>query len=208
MASQAARKHRIWLLLLMVTAVTVAADPVLVLGPALAHRFHVSDAWAGYFLSSLGIGTILGSLVSVRRPWLLRHAAYPLALLGAAIVVFSLGLNLWICMAMALVAGIACLLTGAMTQTLLIDFAGKNRAAVMTVWAIAWAGSKPLASLADGFLATTFNVTVAGVLLALPALFPVLIVITLGRPGVQVLPESWQHRLFTERSQHLFSETP
>jgi predicted MFS family arabinose efflux permease len=198
---RAARKQRIWLLLLMVTAVTVAADPVLVLGPALAHRFHVSDAWAGYFLSSLGIGTILGSLMSVRRPWLLRHAAYPLALLGAAIVIFSFGLDRWVCLAMALIAGIACLLTGAVTQTLLIDFAGKNRAAVMAVWAVAWAGSKPLASLADGFLATRYSVQTAGLVLALPALLPALAVITLGRPGVQqMIPRSWK--------QHLFSEVP
>ena len=198
---RAARKQRIWLLLLMVTAVTVAADPILVLGPALAHRFHVSEAWAGYFLSSLGIGTILGSLVSVRRPWLLRHAAYPLAGLGAVIIVFSLGLNRWVCLAMALLAGIACLLTGAMTQTLLIDFAGKYRAAVMAVWAVAWAGSKPLASLADGFLAARYNVQTAGLVLALPALLPALAVITLGRPGVQqMIPRSWK--------QHLFSVVP
>ena len=198
---RAARMHRIWLLLLMVSAVTIAADPVLVLGPVLAHRFHVSEAWAGYFLSGLGIGTVLGSLVSVPRPSMLRHAAYPLAVLSGAIIVFSLGLDRWVCLAMAGIAGIACLLTGAMTQTLLIDFAGKNRAAVMAVWAVAWAGSKPLASLADGYLATRFNVTTAGVLLALPALLPALIVITLGRPRVMtIIPSSWR--------QHLFSEVP
>jgi len=198
---RAARMHRIWLLLLIVTAVTIAADPVLVLGPVLAHRFHVSEAWAGYFLSGLGIGTVLGSLVSVPRPSMLRHAAYPLAVLSGAIIVFSLGLDRWVCLAMAVIAGIACLLTGAMTQTLLIDFAGRNRAAVMAVWAVAWAGSKPLASLADGYLATRFNVTTAGVLLALPALLPALIVITLGRPRVMtIIPSSWR--------QHLFSEVP
>jgi len=197
---RAAKIRRIWLLLLMVTAVTIAADPVLVLGPVLAHRFHVPEAWAGYFLSGLGIGTVLGSLVSVRRPSMLRHAAYPLAVLGVAIIVFSLGLNRWLCVAMAIVAGIACLLTGAMTQTLLIDFAGKNRAAVMAVWAVAWAGSKPLASLADGYLATRYNAATAGVLLSLPALFPALVVITLGRPGVTIIPTSWR--------QHLFSEVP
>ena len=197
---RAAKKHRIWLLLLMVTAVTIAADPVLVLGPVLAHRFHVPEAWAGVFLSGLGIGTVLGSLVSVPRPSMLRHAAYPLAVLGGAIIVFSLGLDRWICVAMAVVAGIACLLTGAATQTLLIDFAGKNRAAVMAVWAVAWAGSKPLASLADGYLATRFNVTTAGVILALPALLPALIIITVRRPGVTIIPRIWR--------QHLFSEVP
>jgi len=43
----------------------------------------------------------------------------------------------------------------------------------MAVWAIAWAGSKPLASLADGLLAGQAGLKLTGVLLALPALVPV-----------------------------------
>lgn len=50
-----------------------------------------------------------------------------------------------------------------------------NEASVMAIWAIAWAGSKPLASLTDGFLATTLGVRWTGVLLALPALIPFLV---------------------------------
>jgi hypothetical protein len=47
----------------------------------------------------------------------------------------------------------------------------------MAVWAIAWAGSKPLASLADGLLAGWIGVHWTGVVLALPALIPIAIVI-------------------------------
>ena len=197
---RAAQRDRIWLLLLMVAAVTIAADPILILGPALTHRFHVSDSWAGYFLAALGAGTVLGSFLPVPRPSLLRHAAYPLALLGVSVIVFSLGISPEICLAMALVAGVACLLTGAATQTLLHTFSGPDRAAVMAVWAVAWAGSKPLASLADGFLATVFSVHAAGYLLALPALVPALGVIILGSAGLRIIPESWK--------EHLFSATP
>jgi len=50
-------------------------------------------------------------------------------------------------------------------------------APVMAVWAIAWAGSKPLASLADGLLAGWIGVHWTGVVLALPALIPIAIVI-------------------------------
>jgi predicted MFS family arabinose efflux permease len=182
----AMRERSIWLLLAMVAAVTIAADPVLVLGPAMAHRFHVPDYWAGYFLAALGAGTVLGSFVPVRPPERLRHAAYPLALLGVAVIVFASGLNLWLCLAMSFVAGMACLLTGAVAQTLLLALARPERAAiVMAVWAVAWAGSKPLASLADGLLATFVNVPAAGVLLALPALLPALLIIILpGRLGL------------------------
>ena len=51
-------------------------------------------------------------------------------------------------------AGITCLMANTATRTLLVSQAGpEHEASVMAVWAIAWAGSKPLASLADGLLA-------------------------------------------------------
>jgi predicted MFS family arabinose efflux permease len=181
----ARKDRRILLLLMMVAAITIAADPVLVLGPAMAHRFGVSSTWAGYFLAALGAGTILGSFVPVRPAAQLRHAAYPLALLGGAIIVFALGLSLWVCLVMTFLAGIACLLAGAVTQTLLHHAARPDRAAtVMAAWAVAWAGSKPLASLADGLFASFFGIRAAGILLALPALLPALVMMILPRrPG-------------------------
>jgi len=114
---------------------------------------------------------VAGSFIPVRQPSRLRHAAYPLLLLSAAIIAFALGLNLAVCLAMAFVAGVACLLAGSVTQSLLLTSAGPDRmAAVMAVWAMAWAGSKPLASLADGWLASHFGIHAAGIALALPAL--------------------------------------
>ena len=62
------QNRRIRRLLAIVAAVTITADPVLVLGPALARHFGLPETWAGYFLSALGGGTILGSLVPVRPP--------------------------------------------------------------------------------------------------------------------------------------------
>jgi hypothetical protein len=43
----------------------------------------------------------------------------------------------------------------------------------MAVWAIAWAGSKPLASITDGLLAGWIGVRPTGMLLALPAFLPI-----------------------------------
>jgi hypothetical protein len=176
-----ARQERgIWLLLVMVASVTIAADPVLVLGPATARYFSAPGSWAGYFLAALGAGTVAGSFIPVRRPSRLRHAAYPLLLLSAAIITFALGLNLALCLVMTFVAGIACLLAGSVTQTLLLNMAGPERmGAVMAVWAVAWAGSKPLASLTDGWLAIHFGIHVAGIVLALPALLLGLVVMML-----------------------------
>ncbi len=179
-------------LLLIVAAVTITADPVLVLGPALAHHFHLPEAWAGYFLSALGGGTILASFVPLRPPSKVRHAAYPLFVLGAAVAVFGLGISPWWSLAAAGVAGVACLFTGSTARALLWAFVPQDqegqRPAIMAIWAVAWAGSKPVASLVDGVLATFIGAWVAGaiswdlpsvqatgVLLAIPALIPALI---------------------------------
>ena len=56
------------LLLAMVAAVTVAEDPVLVLGPSLARQMHaLSSVWPGFFLSALGVGTVLGASLPTRQ---------------------------------------------------------------------------------------------------------------------------------------------
>jgi hypothetical protein len=75
----------------------------------------------------------------------------------------------------AFLAGAVCLVANSSTRTLLAVEAGAQReASVMAVWAIAWAGSKPVASLADGVLAGAVGVRAAGVLMALPVIIPLL----------------------------------
>ena len=68
---------RIMILLLMVAAVTVADDPILVLGPALAKQMHVPPDWSGWFIAALGAGTVLGSFrrssTSPRSGWRRRR---------------------------------------------------------------------------------------------------------------------------------------
>lgn len=176
-----AKKNRsIWLLLAMVAAVTLAADPILVIGPALTRHFGVPTGWAGGFLACLGAGTVAGSFLPLRVvPERLRDAAYPVFLLGAATIVFSLGINLYVCVVMAFAAGIACLIAGSVTQTLLTVADPQRTATIMAVWAVAWAGTKPLASLLDGLLASWLGVQWAGILLALPALLPGMIIVIL-----------------------------
>jgi MFS family permease len=158
---------RILLLLTMVAAVTIADDPVLVLGPALAHQvLAVSSRWPAYFLSALGLGTVLGALVPTRASTA-RRAAVPLLVLALSVVAFTSSITAWLSLLSALVAGVAALLTGAATQVLLFQTAGPQQAA--SVMAL-WAGSKPVASLMDGWLASTLGVRWAGLLLATPAL--------------------------------------
>ena len=93
------------LTLAMVAAVTFADDPILILGPALAHQLNASSDWTGYFLSALGLGTILGSFrigakkrASKHRTWQptatsdrSRRAARFLLLLVACMFIFASG---------------------------------------------------------------------------------------------------------------------
>jgi predicted MFS family arabinose efflux permease len=171
----ASRSRMILLLLLMVAAVTVADDPVQVLGPALASHLGVSQSWSGWFIAALGGGSVLGSLRRPRHLPSLRLAATVLALLGVCMVVFVSTPFVWVTFVAALAAGITCLLANSMTRTLLSQRAGASQASVMAVWAIAWAGSKPLASLTDGLLAGWIGVRPTGMILALPAFLPIVV---------------------------------
>jgi MFS family permease len=172
----AMREPRILIVLLMVAAVTVAADPVLVLGPALArHVFHTSDAWSGGFIAALGCGSVFGSMRRSSHTPSLRLAATVLAGLGVCMTFFVLAPTVWLSVVAAFSAGFACLIANSETRTLLAQEAGVAReASVMAIWAIAWAGSKPVASLADGVLAGAIGVKLTGVLLAVPAMLPLL----------------------------------
>jgi hypothetical protein len=105
------------------------------------------------------------------KPSTTRRAAWPLLALAVSVVVFTSGIATWLSLLAALVAGVAALLTGAAAQAMLLKTAGPAHATqVMALWAIAWAGSKPIASLADGWLASHFGVFRAGIALAAPAL--------------------------------------
>jgi hypothetical protein len=188
----AASDGRIWVLLLMVAAVTVADDPVLVLGPALANHLGVSPSWSVWFIAALGGGSVLGSLRRSRHLPSLRLAATALALLGGCMILFVMAPTVWLSGFAALGAGLFCLIANSATRTLLSKSAGTARMApVMAVWAIAWAGSKPLASLTDGLLAGWIGIRWTGVALALPALVPIAVMIF--APGLG-------HRLVWSRS--------
>jgi predicted MFS family arabinose efflux permease len=178
------REHRIMIALLMVVAVTVAADPILVLGPALARHFGASADWSGGFIAALGAGSVAGSLRRSKHETSLRLAATVLFLLGICILSFVWAPRIWISALAAFGAGATCLVANSAMRTLLVKQAGPQKeASVMAVWAIAWAGSKPFASLADGFLAKTVGLHWTGSLLVLPTIIPILVLLLLSGPG-------------------------
>ena len=174
--------RRIVLLLAIVAAVTLAEDPITVLSPALAHtELHVSNDWAGYFIAALGWGSVLGSLppTSARNDGgrrASRYAALSLLVLGGSVVAFTRGFSPLATLAAAIAAGTAGLCTGTAAQTALLSHQMKTTASLATaasitgLWAIAWAGTKPFASLLDGWLASHLGLVQTGIILASPAL--------------------------------------
>lgn len=175
---------RIMVLLLMVAAVTVADDPILVLGPAIAKHLGVPPVWSGWFIAALGAGTVAGSFRKSRHQHTLRLAATALAALALFMLLFVFAPSMWMAIAAALGAGASCLVANSVTRTVLAEQAGPDRtAAVMAVWAIAWAGSKPFASLIDGLLGSTIGPQWTGMILAAPALIPITVIALFPKVG-------------------------
>jgi len=198
---------RVLLLLAMVAAVTFADDPILIQGPAIAgHALHGSNALPGFFLSALGLGTVLGSLRPAKDPrgWGASHtsrrAAGWLVVLFFAIVLFALGIAAWICVVAAFAAGMAALYTGSLTQTELTQHRPEHTASVMALWAIAWAGTKPIASFADGWLSSHFQLWQAAAILAAPAL-----ILGLGELLLHEKPRLWMKEFGKNQVANWFS---
>jgi MFS family permease len=109
-------------------------------------------------------------------------------------VLFVMTPWIWVSVVAALCAGITCLVANASMRTLLSQAAGPERvAAVMAVWAIAWAGSKPFASLADGLLAGWVGLRWTGVILAIPALVPIIVLFLMPERGRKLASHGHGH---------------
>lgn len=183
----ACQDGRIMILLLMVAAVTVADDPILVLGPALARQLHASPSCSAWFIAALGAGTVCGSFRPSRHRPTLRLAATALASLALCMLIFVFAPAVWVAVVGALGAGVSCLIANSVTRSVLARRARpQDTAAVMAVWAIAWAGSKPLASLVDGTLGTWIGPQLTGLILATPALIPIVVIMLLPKLGFWV----------------------
>lgn len=95
---------------------------------------------------------------------------------------FALAPSIWFSVPAAFGVGMAGLVAGSAAQAKLQELAGRKRALqVMGLWAVAWAGSKPIASIIDGLLPSLVHLRATGVLMAVPALIPIVVLLFL--PG-------------------------
>ncbi len=96
--------------------------------------------------------------------------------LGLSVILFTLGLSKSVSLAAAIMAGAAGLFTGSAAQTALLRHQSDKSigmasvASVAALWAIAWAGTKPFASLLDGWLASHIGIVLTTIILTSPAL--------------------------------------
>jgi MFS family permease len=158
-------------LLLIVTAVGFASDPVNTEAPAFAHVFGRPDTDAGYIIGAFGTGAVAAALfLAGRVTGSRRRMVFTLLLLGAGMVAFSLVRWLPVGFVLLAVAGFGYLASNASaTSRLQLGVEERQRGRIMALWSVAFLGFRPAASLLDGALAGAFGVRTAGVVLALPA---------------------------------------
>ena len=170
-------------LLFIIAACAIGADPPVTLGPEFAHRFGGGDTTAGVILGAFGAGSVFGAFVAgSESPRHHRRVAGLLAVFVIGLVVFSLSAGLPMIVAGSFLAGFGFLTAQTRTSALLArSTADHERGRVMALWAIAFIGVRPFASLLDGFLGDYAGVRIAGLVMALPVAAACLVSLALHR---------------------------
>ncbi len=158
-------------LLFVVAACAIGADPPGTLGPELSQHFGGGDTLAGVILGAFGLGGVIGAFTagaeSARHH---RKVARLLALLVVGLVGFAFAGGVVLTVAGSFVAGFGYLTAQTRSSALLVrSTADHERGRVMALWSIAFIGTRPLASLVDGFLADAVSVRAATLAMAVPA---------------------------------------
>jgi MFS family permease len=166
------RDPRLLAFLLVVAAVGFASDPINTLAPAYAHAFGRRDTIAGLVIGAFGAGAVTAAVVVAGRvAGSRRRLGLTLSLLGLGVVAFSLSPWLPLGFVFLFVAGFGYLASNTSATTRLQLGVGEaQRGRIMALWGVAFLGLRPLASLADGAIASVAGVRAAGVILPLPAL--------------------------------------
>ena len=166
-------RHRpqLMLLLFIVAACAIAADPPVTLGPELAEHYGGGDTLAGVILGCFGAGAVIGAFVAgaeARRHH--RKVAILLGLLVLGTTIFALATRLPFALAGTMLAGFGYLTSQTRTTTLLYrSIADSERGRIMALWSIAFIGTRPLASLVDGLIGSVIGVRTAALVMAVPA---------------------------------------
>jgi MFS family permease len=156
-------------LLLTVAAISLCADPVSTLTPGFATRvLHRPDSYTGYLVGAYGAGAVLAAVTvagRVRHP--VRWLPATCAMLGLGMVGFALAPGLAVAYGALAVSGFGFLLTNTTATTAVqLGVADSQRGRVMALWSLAFLGTRPFGSLADGAVAETAGLRPAALMMA------------------------------------------
>jgi len=170
-------------LLAIVAIAGITSDPINTLSPAFALAFGRPDEHAGYLIGVFGAGAVAAALLLAGRVTASRaRMGLTLTLLGGGLLAFSVTRLLPLALVFLFVAGFGFLASNtAATAQLQLRVQPHERGRVMALWTMAFLGLRPLASLADGAIASAAGVRVAGAALSAPAIAAALAVLVLAR---------------------------
>ncbi len=163
---------RLLALLLIISVVGFASDPVNTESPAFAHAFGRPDNEAGFLIGAFGAGAVTAAfLVAGRVSGSRGRMLATLTVLGGGMIAYSFAPWLPLAYVFLAVAGFGYLASNTnATSRLQLEVHDSQRGRIMALWSVAFLGLRPVASLADGAIAGAFGVRAAGVSLAVPAL--------------------------------------
>jgi MFS family permease len=166
-----ARDPSLGVLLFVVAAVSLTMDPVSTLTPSFATTlFHRPDTFAGLLIGAFGAGAVVGSVIPLHdsdSPG--QRIALMLGVFSFAMIGFGLIPSLELALALLAVAGFGYLIgqTSATTE-LQLRVSDSERGRIMALWSVAFLGTRPIAALIDGGLATVIGLRAAVVVMAVP----------------------------------------
>jgi len=171
-------------LLMVVAAISVTQDPVSTLTPGFSSEiFHRADTLTGLLVGAFGLGSTLAAATAAARnrdPG--RRLAPGCILMGVGMLGFALAPNLPFAFAGLFVGGFSFMVANtAATTALALESPPEQRGRVMALWSLCFLGTRPVASLADGGLASTAGLRTAGVVLTVPVLLAGTVIAVLRR---------------------------
>jgi MFS family permease len=167
------RDNALAALLMVVAAISITQDPVSTLTPGFsAEIFHRADTLTGLLVGAFGLGAALAAATAASRnrdPG--RRLAPGCVLMGAGMLGFALAPTLPFAVGGLFVGGLAVMVANtAATTALALESPPEQRGRVMALWSLCFLGTRPMASLTDGALASAAGLRTAGVALTVPVL--------------------------------------
>jgi len=158
-------------LLMVVAAISISQDPVSTLTPGFSSEvFDRADTMTGLLVGAFGAGSTLAAATAASRAHdPVRLLAPGCILMGVAMLGFALAPSLPFAFAALVLGGYFFMLTNTgATTSLALEAAPEQRGRVMAMWSFCFVGTRPVASLADGALASAVGLRAAGVALTVP----------------------------------------